>query len=75
MAQKRYIYLLISDDCRILAAETGLKKLVNKYGEKYKLPDYVALVRKLKPAKVAGEQAFIEATDGTRYRLAAPRVQ
>jgi hypothetical protein len=72
---KRYVYILLSDDCEILATETSLKKLINKHGETYSLLSWGYLTKLLSPKKETGEQVIFQGRDGNTYRLAASRIQ
>lgn len=73
--QKRFVYILLSSECEVLATETSLKKIIDKYAEAYKLPNYRYLQKKLAPLKEKGEQLKFKADDGQFYRLSASRVQ
>lgn len=72
---KRYVYILLSEDCEILAIETSLKKVVDKHGEQYNLLSWGYLTKLLSPKKGTGEQLHFTGKDGRRFRLAARRIQ
>lgn len=72
---KRYVYILLSKDCKILAVETSLKKLCEKHGEKYGLLSWGYLTKLLSPKKETGEQVMFTGKNGDEYRLAAWRIQ
>lgn len=72
---KRFVYILLSDDCDILATETSLKKLIDKHSDKYDLLSWGYLTKLLSPKKETGEQVRFTGKDGKKYRLAASRIQ
>ena len=72
---KRFIYILLSEDCEILATETSLKKICDKYGEEYGLLSWGYLTKLLSPKKETGEQVHFKGKNGDKFRLAARRIQ
>lgn len=70
---KRHVYILLSDDCEILATETSLKKIVEKFPGR--LLSYGYLSQLLAPAKRKGETVSFTGKDGNKYQLAARRIQ
>lgn len=72
---KRFVYILLSKDCEILATETSVKKIVEKFGKKYQLLSYQHLTRLVRPTKKEGGQVHFKAKDGTMYRIAARQIQ
>lgn len=72
---KRYVYILLSEDCEILATETSLKKVVDKYGEEHGLLSWGYLTKLVSKKKESGEQVHFTGKNGDKYRLAARRIQ
>ena len=71
--QKRYVYILLTENCDILATETSLKKIIEKHGEK--LLSYGYLAQLISPAKKKGTDVLFTGKDGNKYKLAARRLQ
>ncbi len=74
---KRNVYILLSEECEILATETSLKKIVDKFGDKYGLLSYKYLSELLGKARSEKDRAEFEFTgkEGGNYKLAARRIQ
>ena len=72
---KRYVYILLSEKCEVLAAETSVKKIIDKYGDKLGLLSYQHINRLVRPTKEEGGEAEFKGKNGDRFRIAARRIQ
>lgn len=72
---KRFVYILLSEECEVLATETSVKKIHNKHADSLALPSYQHLNRLVRPTKEEGGEADFKGKDGTMYKIAARRIQ
>lgn len=73
--QKRYVYILLSEECEIIATETSLKKIWDKHAEELGLLSRAYISQLLSRKKESGEQLRFNGKHGDKFRLAARRIQ
>lgn len=73
---KRFVYILIAEEgCNIVATETSIKKIVDKFGKDLELLSYQHMNRLVRPTKEEGGEVQFKSKNGIRYKIAARRVQ
>lgn len=75
MSTKRYTYILLQEEgCKIVTAETSIKKIVDKYGDELHLPTYQHLSRLVRATKEEGGEARFKNKEGAWYKIAGRRL-
>lgn len=71
---KRFVYILIDQDCHIVATETSVKKIVDKHGERLGLLSYQHLTRLARRTKEQGGESSFKSKNGETFKICARRV-